>query len=126
MVFLKLVNAESQVNHKTQLFWVKVVHLVSNVAIYLGLRMHQFQKYRMLKNDVYGFFKSKSARAVQTSFKEKETLILVFNSKMKPCFFFFFFAHSNSCLDRKVRQHTGYFSKTMHIEVSFFYHYIVE
>ena len=28
MVFLKLVHTESQVNHKTQPFWVKVVHLV--------------------------------------------------------------------------------------------------
>ena len=90
MVILKLVNTDSQVNHKTQLFWVKVVHLVSNVVIYLGLRIHQFQKYRLLRNVVYGFFKSKSTHAVQSSFKEKETLILVFNSKMKPCFFFFF------------------------------------
>jgi hypothetical protein len=30
MVFLKLVHTEYQVNHKTQLFWVKVVHLVPN------------------------------------------------------------------------------------------------
>ena len=28
MVFLKLVHTEYQVNHKTQSFWVKVVHLV--------------------------------------------------------------------------------------------------
>ena len=27
MVFLKLVHIEYQVNHKTQLFWVKVVHV---------------------------------------------------------------------------------------------------
>ena len=31
MVFLKLVHTEFKVNHKTQLFWVKVVHLVPNV-----------------------------------------------------------------------------------------------
>ena len=31
MVFLKLVHTESQVNHKTQPFWVKVVHQVPNV-----------------------------------------------------------------------------------------------
>ena len=29
LVFLKLVHTESQVNHKTQPFWVKVVHLCS-------------------------------------------------------------------------------------------------
>ena len=66
MVFLKLVHTEYQVNHKTQPFWVKVVHLVRNVqtlaghaigaiclvptsfVIYLVLRMHQFQKYHLL------------------------------------------------------------------------------
>ena len=78
MVFLKLVHTEYQVNHKTQQFCVKVVHLVPNVqtlagtirhliaksqtngfidhldpkrlsfVIYLGLRMHQFQKYHLL------------------------------------------------------------------------------
>ena len=31
MVFLKLVHTEYQVNHKTQPFWVKGVHLVPNV-----------------------------------------------------------------------------------------------
>ena len=31
MVFLTLVHTEYQVNHKTQSFWVKVVHLVPNV-----------------------------------------------------------------------------------------------
>ena len=31
MVFLKLVHMESQVDHKTQPSWVKVVHLVPNV-----------------------------------------------------------------------------------------------
>ena len=36
MVFLKLVHMEYQVNHKTQLFWVKVVHLVPNVQILAG------------------------------------------------------------------------------------------
>ena len=36
MVFLKLVHTESQVNHKTQPFWVKVVHLVANVQILAG------------------------------------------------------------------------------------------
>ena len=36
MVFLKLVHTESQVNHKTQLFWVKVVHLVPNVQTLAG------------------------------------------------------------------------------------------
>ena len=30
MVFLKLVHTEYQVNHKTQLFWVKVVHISAN------------------------------------------------------------------------------------------------
>ena len=36
MVFLKLVHMESQVNHKTQPFWVKVVHLVPNVQTLAG------------------------------------------------------------------------------------------
>jgi hypothetical protein len=36
MVFLKLVHTEYQVNHKTQPFWVKVVHLVPNVQILAG------------------------------------------------------------------------------------------
>ena len=36
MVFLKLVHTEYQVNHKTQLFWVKVVHLVPNVKTLAG------------------------------------------------------------------------------------------
>ena len=36
MVFLKLVHTESQVNHKTQPFWVKVVHLVPNVQTLAG------------------------------------------------------------------------------------------
>ena len=43
MVFLKLVhttravtNTEYQVNHKTQPFWVKVVHLVPNVQTLAG------------------------------------------------------------------------------------------
>ena len=36
MVFLKLVDTEYQVNHKTQPFWVKVVHLVTNVQILAG------------------------------------------------------------------------------------------
>ena len=36
MVFLKLVHTESQVNHKTQGFWVKVVHLVPNVQTLAG------------------------------------------------------------------------------------------
>ena len=36
MVFLKLVDTEYQVNHKTQPFWVKVVHLVPNVQTLAG------------------------------------------------------------------------------------------
>ena len=36
MVFLKLVHTEYQVNHKTQPFWVKVVHLVPNVQSLAG------------------------------------------------------------------------------------------
>ena len=36
MVFLKLVHSKSQVNHKTQPFWVKVVHLVPNAQILAG------------------------------------------------------------------------------------------
>ena len=36
MVFLKLVRTESQVNHKTQPFWIKVVHLVPNVQTLAG------------------------------------------------------------------------------------------
>ena len=36
MVFLKLVHTETQVNHKTQPFWVKVVHLVPNVQTLPG------------------------------------------------------------------------------------------
>ena len=36
MVFLKLVHTEYQVNHKTQPFWVKVVHLVTNVQSLAG------------------------------------------------------------------------------------------
>ena len=36
MVFLKLVNTEYQENHKTQPFWVKVVHLVPNVQTLAG------------------------------------------------------------------------------------------
>ena len=37
MVFLKLVHTESQVNHKTQPFWVKGVHLVPNVLYYVEM-----------------------------------------------------------------------------------------
>ena len=36
MVFLKLVHTESQVNHKTQPFWVKVGYLVPNVQTLAG------------------------------------------------------------------------------------------
>ena len=36
MVFLKLVHTQYQVNHKTQPFWVKVVHLVPNVHTLAG------------------------------------------------------------------------------------------
>ena len=36
MVFLKLVHTESQLNHKTQPFWVKAVHLVPNVQTLAG------------------------------------------------------------------------------------------
>ena len=36
MVFLKLVHTEYQVNHKTQLLWVMVVHLVPNVQNLAG------------------------------------------------------------------------------------------
>ena len=36
MVFLKVVPTEYQVNHKTQLFCVKVVHLVPNVHTLAG------------------------------------------------------------------------------------------
>ena len=36
MVFLKLVYTQYQVNHKTQPFWVKVVHLVPNVQALAG------------------------------------------------------------------------------------------
>ena len=36
MVFLKLVHTESQVNHKTQPFWIKMVHLVPNVQTLAG------------------------------------------------------------------------------------------
>ena len=36
MVFLKLVHTEYQVNHKTQSFLVKVVHLVPNVQTLAG------------------------------------------------------------------------------------------
>ena len=36
MVFLKVVYTEYQVNHKKQLFWVKVVHLVPNVQTLAG------------------------------------------------------------------------------------------
>ena len=36
MVFLKVGPTEYQVNHKTQLFGVKVVHLVVNVQILAG------------------------------------------------------------------------------------------
>ena len=36
MVFLKLVQKEYKVNHKTQLFWVKLVHLVPNVQTLAG------------------------------------------------------------------------------------------
>ena len=36
MVFLKLVHTEYQVNHKSWLFWVKVVHLVPNVQTLAG------------------------------------------------------------------------------------------
>ena len=36
MVFFKLVHKESQVNHKTQPFWVEVVHLVPNLQILAG------------------------------------------------------------------------------------------
>ena len=37
MVYLKMVHSESQVNHKPQLFWVKVVHLVPNVQTLAAL-----------------------------------------------------------------------------------------
>ena len=40
MVFLKLVHIESQVNRKTQLFWVKVVHLIPNVQTLAGHVIH--------------------------------------------------------------------------------------
>ena len=36
MVILKLLHAESQVNIKTQPFWVNVVHLVPNVQTLAG------------------------------------------------------------------------------------------
>ena len=36
MVFLKLVHTESQVNHKTQPFWVKSIVLVPNVQTLPG------------------------------------------------------------------------------------------
>ena len=36
MVFLKLVRTEFQVNYKTQPFWVKMVHLVSNFQTLAG------------------------------------------------------------------------------------------
>jgi hypothetical protein len=36
MVFLKLVHTECHVNHKTQPFWVKVVHLVRSVQTLAG------------------------------------------------------------------------------------------
>ena len=36
MVLLKLVHTEFQVNHKTQPFWVKVIHLVPNVQTLAG------------------------------------------------------------------------------------------
>ena len=36
MVFLKLVHTQYQVNHKTQLFWVKLVHLVPNLQTLAG------------------------------------------------------------------------------------------
>ena len=36
MVFLKLVHKEYQLNHKSQPFWVKVVHLLPNVQILAG------------------------------------------------------------------------------------------
>ena len=36
MLFLKLVHTEFQLNHKTQLFWVKAVHLVPNDVIPSG------------------------------------------------------------------------------------------
>ena len=36
MLFLKLVHTEFQLNHKTQLFWVKAVHLVPNVQTLAG------------------------------------------------------------------------------------------
>ena len=36
MLVLKLVHMEYQVNHKTQPFWVKVVHLIPNVQILAG------------------------------------------------------------------------------------------
>ena len=36
MAFLKLVLTEYQVNHETQPFWVKVVHLVPNVQTLAG------------------------------------------------------------------------------------------
>ena len=39
MVFLKVVPTEYQVNHKTQLFCVKVVHLVPDVQILAGHAM---------------------------------------------------------------------------------------
>ena len=36
MVFLKLVHTEYQVNHKSQLFWVKVVQLVPKAGHAIG------------------------------------------------------------------------------------------
>ena len=42
MVFLKLVHMEYQVNHKTQPFWVKVIHLVPNVQTLAGRAIYPF------------------------------------------------------------------------------------
>ena len=36
MVFLKLVHAKYQVNHKTQPFWINVVHQVPNIQTIAG------------------------------------------------------------------------------------------
>ena len=54
MVFLKLVHMEYQVNHKTQPFWVKVVHLVPNIQMLADFGTKNYAPFRhSTKNQVF-------------------------------------------------------------------------
>ena len=59
MVFLKLVHTQYQVNHKTQPFWVKVVHLVPNVQTLAGHDVGVIRLAQTIKIAVWGSYSIK-------------------------------------------------------------------